>query len=246
MWASRTRCISSAARHIRQSFSSSSRGIKLRCQQGVKGWSCILWSSSLDSSLPPHFPKMKTCPQCRLELSFGLSCRRSPQILKILNLFPLQYQFTNRVSEDNAELDEEDRGIYWTQDEGAPEDNPGPTDYPLEYNNKYSWILIFWHKCYEKKIFCQISCDVILQVVLKESTVSGWLTVGSWRCFYLFSDGSLAAFSSSHFTMIYLTPHNAFFLLSGILLRWWRIWFCADNHVHWWIHTGVWQLSRFN
>ena len=36
-----------------------------------------------------------------------------------------QYQFTNRVSEDNAELDEEDRGIYWTQDEGAPEDNPG-------------------------------------------------------------------------------------------------------------------------
>ena len=36
-----------------------------------------------------------------------------------------QYQFTNRVSEDNAELEEEDRGIYWTQDEGAPEDNPG-------------------------------------------------------------------------------------------------------------------------
>jgi len=38
---------------------------------------------------------------------------------------PMPYQFTNRVSEDNAELDEEDRGIYWTQDEGAPEDNPG-------------------------------------------------------------------------------------------------------------------------
>ena len=38
--------------------------------------------------------------------------------------FP-QYQFTNRVSEDNAELEDEDSGIYWTQDEGAPEDNPG-------------------------------------------------------------------------------------------------------------------------
>ena len=42
------------------------------------------------------------------------------------------------MSEDNAELDEEDRGIYWTQDEGAPEDNPGSTDYPPVYNNKYS------------------------------------------------------------------------------------------------------------
>merc|ERR1712055_872803 len=41
------------------------------------------------------------------------------------DLPPMPYQFTNRVSEDNAELDEEDRGIYWTQDEGAPEDNPG-------------------------------------------------------------------------------------------------------------------------
>ena len=38
-----------------------------------------------------------------------------------------QYQFTNRVSESNAELEEEDSGIYWTQDEGAPEDNPGVT-----------------------------------------------------------------------------------------------------------------------
>jgi len=41
------------------------------------------------------------------------------------DLPPMPYQFTNRVSEDNAELEEEDRGIYWTQDEGAPEDNPG-------------------------------------------------------------------------------------------------------------------------
>ena len=29
------------------------------------------------------------------------------------------------MSEDNAELEDEDSGIYWTQDEGAPEDNPG-------------------------------------------------------------------------------------------------------------------------
>jgi len=41
------------------------------------------------------------------------------------DLPPMPYQFTNRVSEDNAELEEEDSGIYWTQDEGAPEDNPG-------------------------------------------------------------------------------------------------------------------------
>merc|ERR1712045_439487 len=34
------------------------------------------------------------------------------------DLPPMPYQFTNRVSEDNAELEEEDRGIYWTQDEG--------------------------------------------------------------------------------------------------------------------------------
>merc|ERR1712112_166936 len=38
---------------------------------------------------------------------------------------PMPYQFSNRVSEDNAELEEEDAGIFWTQDEGAPEDNPG-------------------------------------------------------------------------------------------------------------------------
>ena len=29
------------------------------------------------------------------------------------------------MSEDNAELEDEDSGIFWTQDEGAAEDNPG-------------------------------------------------------------------------------------------------------------------------
>ena len=35
-----------------------------------------------------------------------------------------QYEFSNRVAEDNSDL-EDDSGVYWTQDEGAPEDNPG-------------------------------------------------------------------------------------------------------------------------
>jgi len=40
------------------------------------------------------------------------------------DLPPMPYEFSNRVAEDNSEL-EDDSGIYWTQDEGAPEDNPG-------------------------------------------------------------------------------------------------------------------------
>merc|ERR1712156_1198038 len=55
---------------------------------------------------------------------------------------PMPYQFTNRVSENNAELDEEDRGISGLRMRGLLRTT---------------------------------------QVVLKESTVSGWLTVGSRR-----------------------------------------------------------------
>merc|ERR1711953_1625529 len=84
-----------------QSFSSSSRGIKLRCQQ-------------------PWSERMKLYS---LLFLFGfISASPLPQDE---DMPPMPYQFTNRVSEDNPELDEEDRGIYWTQDEGAPEDNPG-------------------------------------------------------------------------------------------------------------------------
>ena len=41
---------------------------------------------------------------------------------------PVQYEFSNLVSEDNSGLEdrqETDRGVYWTQEEGAGEDNPG-------------------------------------------------------------------------------------------------------------------------
>ena len=62
------------------------------------------------------------------------------------------------MSEDNAELEDEDSGIFWTQDEGAPEDNPG-------------------------EILSQDRKELILatQVELKENTACGWLTVASWR-----------------------------------------------------------------
>ena len=60
------------------------------------------------------------------------------------------------MSEDNAELEDEDSGIFWTQDEGAPEDNPG-------------------------EILSQDRKELILatQVELKENTAGGWLTVAS-------------------------------------------------------------------
>merc|ERR1711892_695103 len=35
--------------------------------------------------------------------------------------FPPQYQFSNLVSEENADPN----GVYWTQDEGAEDSNPG-------------------------------------------------------------------------------------------------------------------------
>merc|ERR1712025_1317904 len=40
------------------------------------------------------------------------------------DLPPMPYQFSNLVSEENAEPN----GVYWTQDEGAEESNPGRVD----------------------------------------------------------------------------------------------------------------------
>merc|ERR1712059_132219 len=41
---------------------------------------------------------------------------------------PMPYKFNNRVSEDNSELEDPDDGIFWTQEEGAEETNPGRVD----------------------------------------------------------------------------------------------------------------------
>jgi len=40
---------------------------------------------------------------------------------------PMPYQFTNLVSADNTEI-EDDSGVYWKQDETAEESNPGRVD----------------------------------------------------------------------------------------------------------------------
>ena len=61
------------------------------------------------------------------------------------------------MSEDNAELEDEDSGIFWTQDEGAAEDNPGEI---LSQDRKVQLFLA-------------------TQVELKENTACGWLTVAS-------------------------------------------------------------------
>merc|ERR1712198_730518 len=40
------------------------------------------------------------------------------------DLPPMPYEFTNRVSEENADPN----GVFWTQDEAAEESNPGRVD----------------------------------------------------------------------------------------------------------------------
>merc|ERR1712168_482088 len=40
---------------------------------------------------------------------------------------PMPYQFSNKISADNADLDSSP-GVYWTQEEVAEESNPGRVD----------------------------------------------------------------------------------------------------------------------
>ena len=100
--------------------------------------------------------------------------------------FFLQYQFTNRVSEDNAELEEEDSGIYWTQDEGAPEDNPGrPVSLKHDWHRDLGIHRTLSRSHFNHTHWCNSQSNEI-QAELKESTVSGWQTVDSWRSSFPF------------------------------------------------------------
>lgn len=150
--------------------------------------------------------------------------------------FFLQYQFTNRVSEDNAELEEEDSGIYWTQDEGAPEDNPGrPVLLKHDWHTDLGIHRTLSRSHFNHTQWCNAQSNEI-QAELKESTVSGWQTVDSWRSSFTFPLMLL-------FLLLIAMQTDVMswcVLLTGVLLCWWRVRLCPHYHLYGWIYTRVW------
>ena len=101
----------------------------------VSSWPVILRREGYLQNAPSSPPPLPAplLPSCPSSSGRGPSSHAGMRILSvaclnIYHLFHLQYQFSNLVSEENADPN----GVYWTQDEGAEESNPGGVCHPQQ------------------------------------------------------------------------------------------------------------------